>query len=610
MNIIVKIVVTSLFMMLFQFHGQTQTAIDRQLAQTYFNQGEYNKALVYYRDFYATNPNLGNALTLFKCLVATENYKEAEKILKREMRKHPQSLSIGIELGKMYKDIGDEKQAKKTWDNVVNEVPATQNDITRIARKFSEIPEYQYALKVYEKGKRELDNFYAFNFEIADIYGLMGQTDKMIDMYLEMLAYNAGYMQTVQNLLNRNIDFDDDIEAMELLRSRLLKFIQQNPDEPLYSELLIWLYIQQRDFYGALAQVKALDRRLNEEGYRVFGLAEMAEGNGFYDVAENGYQYIVKKGADNPFYLESKLAMLRTKKLVLENDTATKKVDYELLSQSYAEFFSDAEFDPRLTMQTKRDWAMLVGQQLGKVDSGLVMLNGIINHPATSTEFKAKCQIDAGDLLVMNNLIWEAAIEYMKAEKAFKYDDIGEQAKFKAAKVYYYSGEFGFAKGMLDVLKGSTSRLIANDALYLSQLITDNTTIDTSEVAMQQFAKADLFFNQFRYDEAMAVLDTILHEFPAHRLTDDIYFMQYKISMKRMRHKEAESYLNNILTAHSTDILGDDAAFLLGVLYEEKFKDKETAMIYYEQVLTDFPGSLHVVESRKRFRTLRGDQVN
>lgn len=596
-------------MVLFQYHGQTQTAIDRELAQTYFNRGEYDKALVYYRDFYSKNPNLGNALTLFKCLVAVEEYKEAEKLIKREMRKHPESLSLGIDLGKMYKDIGDEKQAKKTWDAVVNQVPATQNDITRIARRFSAIPEYEYALKVYEKGKRELENFYAFNFEIADIYGLMGQTDKMIDMYLEMLSFNPGYMQTVQNLLNRNIDFDDDVEAMELLRSRLLKFIQQNPDQPLYSELLIWLYIQQRDFYGALAQVKALDRRMNEEGYRVFGLAEMAEGNGFYDVAENGYQYVVKKGADNPFYLESKLAMLRTKKLVLENDTATKKSDYELLSQSYADFFSDAEFDPRLTMQTKRDWAMLIGQQLGQVDSGLVMLYSIINHPATTDEFKAICQIDAGDLLVMNNLIWDAAIEYMKAEKAFKYDDIGEQAKFKAAKIYYYSGEFGFAKGMLDVLKGSTSRLIANDALYLSQLITDNTTIDTSEVAMQKFAKADLYFNQFRYDEAMAVLDTILNEFPAHRLTDDIYFMQYKISMKRMRYKDAETHLNHILDAHSTDILGDDAAFLLGVLYEEKFRDKETAMSYYERVLTDFPGSLHVVESRKRFRTLRGDQL-
>jgi len=601
--------VLALLLLVLQQYGYAQTDIDRQLAQNYFQEGDYKKALIYYQNFYQENPNLGNALPYFKCLVALESYRDAEKLIKKEMRKHPQNLVLGIELGLMYKQSGDLKKAEKSWDEVVSLVPATQNDITRIARRFAAIPQYEYALKVYEKGKRELNNFYAFNFEIADIYGVMGQQEKMIDMYLEMLSVNAGYMQTVQNLLNRNIDFDDDIETMELLRTRLLKFIQQKPDEPLYAELLIWLYIQQRDFYGALAQVKALDRRMQEDGSRVLGLAEMAEGNQFYDVAANGYAYVEKKGKDNPYYLVAKQSGLRTQGLALANDTATQRADYMALSESYAAFFQDAEYDPRLVMVTKREWALLLGQQLGKVDTSLILLYSIINHPATTDQFKAECQIDAGDMLVVNNQIWDAALEYLKAEKSFKYDDIGERAKFKAAKVYYYSGEFGYAKGMLDVLKGSTSRLIANDALYLAQLITDNTTIDTSEAAMQLFAKADLYVNQHRYDDAAIVLDSILTEFPGHRLTDDIYFMQYQIAMKNLRYRDAEQYLNNILTGHATDILGDDAAFLLGVLYDERLRDAETAMSYYEQVLTDFPGSLHVVEARKRFRTLRGDQL-
>ena len=604
----IGVVLTWIFI-LFQQYGHAQTDIDKQLAQTYFQEGDYKKALIYYQDFYDENPILANALPYFKCLVALESYRDAEKLIKKEMRKHPQSLTLGIELGLMYKQTGDLKKAEKSWDDVVALVPATQNDITRIARRFAAIPEYEYALKVYEKGKRELENFYAFNFEIADIYGLMGQQERMIDMYLEMLSVNPGYMQTVQNLLNRNIDFDDDVEAMELLRTRLLKFIQQNPDEPLYAELLIWLYIQQRDFYGALAQVKALDRRMQEDGSRVLGLAEMAEGNLFYDVASNGYAYVEKKGKNNPYYLIAKQSGLRAQGLALANDTATKREDYLALSKSYASFFQNADYDPRLVMTTKREWALLLGRQLGEIDSALVLLNSVINHPATTNEFKAECQIDAGDMLVMNDQIWDAALEYLKAEKSFKYDDIGERAKFKAAKVYYYSGEFGYAKGMLDVLKGSTSRLIANDALYLSQLITDNTTIDTSEAAMQLFAKADLYVNQYRYDDAAEVLDSLLIAFPGHRLTDDIYYMQYQIAMKKLNYQDAEKYLNDILENHASDILGDDAAFLLGVLYEEKLQNTETAMNYYEQVLTDFPGSLHVVEARKRFRTLRGDQL-
>lgn len=587
-------------------HGQSQ--IDMDLARSYMAQGEYDKALIYYQDFYDNQPVLGFALPLFNCYVETQDYKSAEKLMKKEMRKYPDNQVLGIELGKMFKRMGDEKKARSTWEDVVDNVPANRNQVIQIARKFSSIPEYEYALKVYEKGKRNLSDFYAFNFEIADIYGLLGQRDRMIDMYLEMLDYNPGYMQTVQNLLNRNIDFEDDIESMELLRTRLLRFIQQQPDQKLYPELLIWLYIQQRDFHGAYTQVKALDRRFNEDGFRIMGLAEIAASNEAYDVAASAYEAVVKKGESTPYYMEARQAGLRTQALVLENDTSTSREDYDALASDYTAFIKQVN-RPASTAVSQRELASILARKLNDQDSALVLLNELIEIPSLTEELRAECRIDAGDYLVMQDNVWDAALEYMKAEKAFKYDEIGERAKFKAAKVYYYTGEFGFAKGMLDVLKGSTSRLIANDALYLSQLILDNTTIDTSEAAMQIFARADLFFNQQRYTDAHHLLDSLLTAFPQHRLTDDIYFMKYKLHMEKKAYADAASDLSIIADQYGTDILGDDAVFLLGALNEDYLAKPDVAMTYYERILLEYPASLYVVEARKRYRLLRGDDI-
>lgn len=600
-----KILLTTLVVFM-AMGAWSQSQIDRQLAEQYFQQREYEKALIYYDDFYKNHPNPAYFQRMFTCLVELEQYDQAEKLIKKEVRRNPDNYMLGVEMGKMYARQGDRKSAEKAWDDVVKTIPAQQNNIISAAREFSSMGEYQYALEIYDKGKRELNNFYGFNFEIAEVYGLMGQDEKMIDMYLEMLQYNRGYMQTVQNLLARNIDFEDDDAAMDILRSRLLKFIQQEPDEKAYSELLIWLYIQQRDFYGALVQVKALDRRFNENGYRVIGMAEMAEGNEFYDVAAAAYEYVISKGKDNIYYTEASQAALRTRKIAFEKDAQSTLEDYQNLSNEYQSFMQEFGLNNE-TASSQREWAGVVARHLNETDSALSLLNKIIQIGSISPELKAECQIDAGDYLVMKDEVWDAALEYLKAEKAFKYDEIGERAKFKAAKVYYYTGEFGFAKGMLDVLKGSTSRLIANDALYLSQLITDNTTIDTSEVPMQIFAKADLLFNQLQYTRSLNLLDSLQVTFPSHRLDDDVWYMKYRIHMAQKQYGDAADDLQKIITLHAADILGDDAVYNLGILYEEYLDNVSEAMSLYEKILLDYPASLYVVDARKRYRTLRGD---
>jgi TolA-binding protein len=65
--------------------------------------------------------------------------------------------------------------------------------------------------------------------------------------------------------------------------------------------------------------------------------------------------------------------------------------------------------------------------------------------------------------------------------------------------------------------------------------------------------------------------------------------------------------LQNVVDNFGEDILGDDALFLIGMIYEDQLNEKEKAKEIYQSFLSKYPGSNKAAEARKRFRTLRGD---
>ena len=83
----------------------------------------------------------------------------------------------------------------------------------------------------------------------------------------------------------------------------------------------------------------------------------------------------------------------------------------------------------------------------------------------------------------------------------------------------------------------------------------------------------------------------------------------YKIAYKQQKWQDAANFLEAILSKYPTDILGDDATFYLAELYDYKLNDKAKAMQYYQDLFVKYPGSLFVVDARKRYRQLRGDKV-
>ncbi len=602
-------IICVILFLVFGFSNPTYSQYkDPQLADQYFNQGEFEKAAEYYLKSYKKTNSVPYFDKYIVCLSNTENFDEAEKALKKEIKRNPQRFAFQVNLGEIYFQAKNVTEANKTWDEVVKKLPENQGEIIPMAYLFTQIDQPQYAIRSYEIGKKYITGFYSYYPQMADLYGVLGDYENMIDLYLELIEINAGYLQTVQNLLNRNFDFSEPNANTQLLKQKLFQRTNKYPDNILYAEMLIWLNLQESDFEGAYVQVKSLDKRFKEDGSRLMNFATLARTNSAFDIANSAYTAVIGKGEYLPYYEVARIELLSTQKEKYYAQPTTPKKTYSSLVLEYTKTIEELGLSD-YTAPAIRELSQIYAQKLQTPKESIIWLEKLLDSPGLSKKQEALTKIDLGDYLLMEDQIWEAVLYYLQAEKAFKYDELGDEAKLRAAKVAYYNGDFSWAAAKLDVLKGSTSKLISNDALYLSNLISDNTTIDTNLVPMQMYARADLLFLQQNYSAAIVVLDSLQELFPFHMLADEVLFQKYKIYLAEGSYTKAESQLSDLYLGFGYDILGDDAVFQLAQLYEIYLLDNTKAMDYYLILMTDYPDSIFVTEARKRYRKLRGDSV-
>ena len=601
-------IIVLFLLLLVQLKTVAQPSPDEQLAEPFYKNREFDKALDYYERLYNRKASDQFYLPYLNCLIETKDFKKAEKIVKKQIKQYPDNLTFCADLGTVYNRSEQPDKAKNTWEQAVKSIKMDDQVFT-LANSFIAIRQYDFAISTYLKGRRISQNSYPYNFELANIYREKGDKVAMINEYLDALEINDSYIQTVQNSLQTSFASDSDQKQNELLKLELLKRIQKSPDKTILSEFLIWIQIQQRDWEGSFVQAKALDKRKKEDGGRVVALAQLFAQNESYDMSIKAYQYVISKGKDNAYYITSRIELINVLYTKIVSKGNYTLVDLTELEKNFnitiAELGKSAETEPIL-----KNLAHLQAFYLHKPDDAIALLEETIALPQLTKQKQAECKLELGDILLMTGDIWEASLRYSQVEKAFKHDEIGQEAKFRNAKISYYTGDFKWAQAQLDVLKGATAKLIANDAMDLSMTISDATAIDTNEAPLLMFSRADLLAFQNKDDEALKGLDSINSMFPNHALADDILNKKAGIAIKHGDYTKAANYYDTIVKKYGDDILGDDALFRLADITENQFKNVDKARELYQQLLEKYPASSYVVESRKRFRRLRGDGIN
>jgi len=581
---------------------------DLELADYYYKNGEYQRAKLYYDKIWKSNQSNAVYENYLGTLIGLGAFEEAEKLVKRKIRSKRDDATAHVDLGALYLQFDQDEKAKDEFDQSIKLLEPGRSTTANLANAFIKLSLYEYALETYMKGRKTSNDGYEFHYEIANVNGMMGKYDKMVDSFMDLLITSPRYIQTVQNSLNRNLSIHSNDENYEMIRIKLIKRIQRYPDQTIYNELLIWVFNQRKDFASSLVQAEALDKRLSENGLRVMEIGNMARGSSDYLTARQAYEYVAAKGRSNEYYTTAITEMLEARFAELNEATAPDSSAYQDLASKYEDALTELGKTGETAIMMK-ELAHIYAFNLGEPEQAMRILEQAIEVPGVYGKVQAHCKLELADILLLEGDIWEASLLYSQVELKFKEDPLGHEAKFRNARISYFTGDFEWAQAQLDVLKASTTKLISNDAIDLSLLITDNFNMDTTTVPMMLYAQADLLTYQNRFDEAIAKVDSLLAEWPAHTLKDEILMLKSDIFMREGNFTEAQTYLEEVAELHFHDILADDAIFKLAELHHYMYADETKAMEYYEKLLTEYPGSLYVVEARKRFRALRGDNL-
>jgi tetratricopeptide (TPR) repeat protein len=584
---------------------------DEQLAAQYYSSGEYDKAVVYYEKLYNKNPIALYYNYYLNCLLFTKNYRKAEKLVGKQIKNYPSDLRLRVDQGRIYTAQNDPEKAKKEYREAIAAIDKNTRaiDVIELSNAFQGINELDFAIESLKRGRKELAPNYTFNEELAAIYLVQKDYIGMVNECLDLVAIDArGNQQRMQNRFQTWMDGDAEEKIEPILKTELLHRSQKEPDQLVWAEMLMWLFVQQKDFRAAMVQAKAIDKRTSGQGFQVMELSETAISNREYDAAMVGYDYVIGLGVKSGYYEKARIDRNKARLQQITGMANYTQNDLLQLETDMKTVLTELGKSIR-TVDLMRSLAHLQAFYLFNTSDAVQLLEEAITLAAVDQQEQANCKLELGDVLLLDGQVWEASLRYSQVEKVFKNESIGQEAKYRNAKVAFYMGDFEWSQVQLNVLKGSTEKLIANDAMYLSILITDNFALDSNPEPLMLFANADLMLFQNRYDRATLYLDSINQRYPAHSLGDDVLFLRYRIAFRQQKWIEAAEFLQLLLQNYSQDVLGDDAQFRMAELYDYHLNDKDKAMQLYQELLTKFPGSLYVVDARKQFRNLRGDKL-
>ncbi|MEZ4910516.1 MAG: tetratricopeptide repeat protein [Saprospiraceae bacterium] len=575
-----------------------------KLAIEYYNSGEFEKAAQLFEELYReSNGNKSYFNYYVQSLLDLELYDEVNTIISDELKKNPNDVSLYVTLGNLYERQGNVPQANKEYQRAIQNLGSDLTHISNLATTFTNLAKYEMAIETYLKGEKasNVKNLYVYN--LADLYRRVGDTKNMIKYYLMQVQKDQNSMN-VQMSLQRYLQDSDYPE----LQKQLYELVQTNVDVPYYGELLQWTFMQNKEYDKALRQAKALDRQFSENGHRVFKMAEIAVKDEKYETAIDAFQYIIDEhGQNSTFYIEARRGLLNTRKVRVTQNYNYSQEDLQALKNEYNVFLNELGRNTQ-TSQIMYDFAQFTALYLNELDTAIIILEDVRQFGGISPDEIAKIKLSLGDYYLMDADRWEASLLYSQVDKDFKEGILGEQARYRNARLSYFSGDFEWAQEQFKILKGATSRLISNDAIDMSVFILDNLGLDTTEQTLNMYAQAELLAFQNKYDQAFSKLDSIMIVFPEHSLEDDVHYVKANLYKKLRNYDAAIAEYTIIIDKFKDDIRADNALFELAELYEYLQKP-DMAKPLYEKLFIDYSDSTFAVEARKKYRILRGDEI-
>ena len=567
------------------------------LAESYFREGEYEKASQIYESLEKNNPfNTRYLKRLITCYQETSNYEKAADLLQKKLLNNPSQHYLRIEIGYNFDRQQKTALAKKEYDFAIDAITSDPSLGGIMGRMFQQNNLLDYAIEAYSKTMRLYKNA-SYEFQIAQIYGEKGEFEKMFDSYTQLIDKDENYLGGVQRFTSRYINEDATNSNNIAFKKSLLKKSISNPKN-VWNELLSWLFTKQKEYGKAFIQEKALFNRDPAYIETVFRLAKIAFENNDITTAKKCFDFILEK---TNFIEEKITAELYLLKIAVKNTTRNSTSLFEKTLQEYGV--------NRNSLEIQLEFADYLTFKINNPSKAIEVLEKALL--LSTSKFKnARIKLKLGEVLVFTGRFNKALLYFSQVQTQLKNHPLSQQARFKVAQTSYFKGDFKWAKSQLKILKGSTTQLIANDAVDLFLVISDNEPKDSIPSGLLDFAKADLLAYQNKNTEAIAIYSAMAQKYQGQNIEDDVLFNQATLYLKENQYENTISNLLKIISINAEGILVDDSYYLLAEVYKNKIKDTEKASEYYQKIIFEKPSSIYLVDARKKYREIRGDIIN
>ncbi len=573
------------------------------LALQYMRNREWEKAEIVLQELLQKREDRVFVQYYLQVLAEQRKAKEIDKVASKYRRLIKTQPDLLVDIGNAYRTCGELKKAEKIYQESINEALSDRNKTTTIANRFISLREFDKAEKIYlEAQKKNLG--YSFDQELAYLYYLMRNHEKMIDIYLNLLVQSDAFLQMVQNRLNNAIYTDTDKSLLDLLENRLLVKIQEYPNREVFSELLLWNYLQSNNFAKAYIQARALDLRKKQVGERLLPLATSALEANDYQTSLKALDDIIATGEQNPFYFEAYV-----RKMDVLHQRIKNRIDFSPESTAQTlDFFQQAinRFGISVaTFDMVLKYTELLTHIAGKTNEAMSLLDRLDALRGLNSQQKTQIEMQRADIYLTSDKLWDAALIYAKIERQQKDTPLGSEAKFRKAKIAFYQHEFEWAKSQIDILKASTSKLIANDAIELSiHLYEAWSEIDSTQKELKTFATAMLRFDQQRFDECLNYLDTLTRAANSYLVVEAVN-LKAKILIDRAKYADAVELLTSTISKYSYETNIDRSIYLAGSLMLEKLAKTREGIDLLTRLLKNHPSSIYVIEARQKIQQYR-----
>lgn len=583
--------------------AQSLQPAEIQIGVQHFQKQEWESCLRVLEPF-LTNPEWYSTAYAYSyaCLLQRKSWEEAEKLAYRTGRRWKGSVHFEVDRGHALRLRGKTEEANRLFEGLVNQCSGELNQIMVLAGAFRVRAENEWAEKAYRRGRILGGNPAAFAMELADLAYSSGQKEAMIDHYLDYLQAQPEALETIRYSLQQKLEADE----MDGLRRALIRRLRLVPDEWVWGELLVWYLVQQKDFAQAFPHARALDLRLREKGRRVLNLARIAIENEDWKASLPMLDYVVEQAGGNLMGLEAQTEKCNVSAHLLRSEPRPQRDTLEALARAYKALLDQPQ-PSKNRMRVASGYAELLAFDLGRNEEAMDLLEQMVQQGGESQAL-GEIKLLLGDLYLLEEIYWEAALIYGQVERDFENQPLGHQAKFRNARLSFFEHEFAWSLAQFDVLKGSTTTRMANDAMAWSVNIHDHYDLDTSTLPLQGLALLDRILFRRAYDEALAINDSLLDTLGGHALGDDLLMRRAQILERLGRYNEADTAYGLVMDRFGEEVWADDACLRRGGLWEFHLGDVTKARDYYEKLMLKYPDSAFVPEARRRIRKIRGDQ--